>query len=462
LTAAGPRRRRANAFPLLLLILVLLACSGCRPGPAAAPGTEPAESGSNARDRGPQPAGGTAAIETRPAPHVTLHSVDFATEAVGWALASTEEDGAYTARILRTTDGGREWTDVTPKGLSILFTRAHRPSARFVGGTTCWVAGQPTGEEEPALVVARTRDGGRTWRLTNLSVPEVHDVGEVYIDFLAPSNAGSDPRDGWMLVTSTPALGLMLKTVYGTGDGGRSWTKLSCVSDAPETSTPDSLPLARYPTGISFVDALRGWVTLSSRGEIVVPAYRTLDGGATWELQDVPVPADYRDGCGDPSPPLFWGETGVMLVQLKHPGSGPAVVPYVTDDGGSEWKTGKPLPVFASSWDFVDSERGWVLAWDGRTLYVTEDGGRTWAQRAVDADLKQARLDFVSAEAGWALTQESQDRRQELWRTHDGGSTWHALRPRVVSPPGGPPSLEAERSAEREESSPYNEKGSAD
>jgi hypothetical protein len=124
----------------------------------------------------------------------------------------------------------------------------------------------------------------------------------------------------------------MDKRVFGTEDGGGHWYVL----------TPP--PVAScYPTGISFRSRSDGWITATYHGGEDAPLYRTQDGGKTWSLQKLSIPAEYQGGYADTYPPVFSGadkRKGILKVRLvrhqpQHEHS--AWAKYETEDGGASW-----------------------------------------------------------------------------------------------------------------------------
>src|SRR6266550_3183675 len=105
---------------------------------------------------------------------------------------------------------------------------------------------------------------------------------------------------------------------------------------------------------------------------------------------------------------------------------------------------------------FVGSDLGWVAAWrtDARALFHTVDGGRTWTELALPAEITfVAELQFVDERNGWMLGfagrgfQYGCDQaapadiprcRDILLRTRDGGRTWTSLRVMALAPAGSP------------------------
>jgi len=145
---------------------------------------------------------------------------------VGFIAGSSASDLANSrARILRTTDGGRRWKVVyESKRTAELIWKLSFPTGRVGYGTV------QNYDQDPAVVqrwVARTSDGGRTWReLPILKEKAFQQFGVGFVD----------DRRGW-IGGSTGGV--------ETLDGGRNWrrvdmglavNKIRVVSDRSGTS----------------------------------------------------------------------------------------------------------------------------------------------------------------------------------------------------------------------------------
>lgn len=92
-----------------------------------------------------------------------------------------------------------------------------------------------------------------------------------------------DSETGWIIASPGPATGQEPSDLYYTSSGGKAWSKIA--------STSMGLPLNHGKTGISFVDAETGWITIDNGLHVgQVSLYVTHDGGHTWSPQLVPVP----------------------------------------------------------------------------------------------------------------------------------------------------------------------------
>lgn len=321
----------------------------------------------------------------QPAP---LSDLRMITGQAGWAL--TVDD-----RILRTTDGGATWTDVSVAAiLQTEATSSYVPvGACFLDEERAFVVASNRSETDLRVTVYRTGDRARTWTSTPLPVSvdwEREDIGSMFIDFI-------DDSRGYVMVTSTPGLGQMGKLLYKTSDGGASYSFVGDITGMTDEHGVRS-GIEGYPTGMAFSSETVGFVTCSYHGQADPQIYKTADGGLTWVLayQHIPkagetyvlsfpagqIPDTEEDeGYIDAYTPLFAGmqrTDGVMLLDLVRDETHLLQL-YRTDDGGATWS----LAGIMGNKDirrcsFVDGKTGYGIDSAG-VLFTTGDGGLHWA-----------------------------------------------------------------------------------
>jgi photosystem II stability/assembly factor-like uncharacterized protein len=251
---------------------------------------------------------------------------------VGWVAFVSKTTGIWgNGSLLRTTNGGRTWTNASTGELGIL------NEACFATADVGW-AGCSYGSSESGGAIAATSDGGVTWKIQK--------------DLPGPDGSGG------VSDVSSPSVKCCYALKWGVGEGvwateggGAEWTlrPLPHISGGAYTSYRD----------IDFPGEETGWV-VGDAGTIL----KTDDGGVTWEKQESGVSsALLAVDFVDTSIGFAVGKSGRILRTL---------------DGGSKWATldsGTQKRLSAAC--FVSASRGWVVGKSGVRLR-TADGGRTW------------------------------------------------------------------------------------
>jgi photosystem II stability/assembly factor-like uncharacterized protein len=329
---------------------------------------------------------------------LSLHMIDLTT---GWALSQHA--------VLRTTDGGLQWKNVTPPHTVL----TQESIATFLTVSLTWVATPQTNGTTAQIL--RTSDGGQTWQQSTVQATFLRQI--TFIDY----------QHGWILsgwgATGGPAEAV---SVFRTGDGGKTWRNVaSALPASTDTPPPGHLPFGGQKSGIHFLNVSTGWIT----GTVVVSdlawLYVSHDGGSTWYQQSLSLPTGVPSAqLSLISPTFFSASDGILPVIFSDgvTGRGFATDVYVTYDEGTTWKGTTPISLAAVAIDFVDRQHGWAT--DGTILYRTSDGGQQWAKLSPGANFKQIIcLSFASSTTGWAIGRQS-NTSAFLLKTTDGGKTW--------------------------------------
>jgi photosystem II stability/assembly factor-like uncharacterized protein len=263
--------------------------------------------------------------------------------------------GGSKGQVLRTTDGGRTWKDVSPPGSGGLLFRdveaesAERASVLAIG-------------EADASRIYRTTDGGRRWQLAF-----VNDDPKAFYDcmeFYAGGKRGlalSDPVDGKFRIAAT-------------SDSGRSWHVLPNVGMPPAVAGE----FAFAASGTCLVTSGRDAWFASGGGAARV--FRSHDGGFTWKFAAAPIPASEAGGVF--SLAFRNPREGVMVGgDFMAPDNGVDASGF-TRDGGARWLGGGDLSGYRSGVDWVSGEHATLIAVGPNGSDVTYDGARHW--RAFD------------------------------------------------------------------------------
>ncbi|HWF26299.1 MAG TPA: hypothetical protein VG275_12665 [Solirubrobacteraceae bacterium] len=314
------------------------------------------------------------------------------TRSVGYALGATG--------LARSNDAGRDWVQILP---------APSPAVTLDAISAATSYGVQEATEEGAVLA--TTDGGDRWNVL-ADLP----MNVTSVDLLG-SKVGFAVGAAWLPTTNEPSWRL-----YASLSGGRSWRLRSTLPLTPGQQV-DGLWMAGPTRGLMLVASGYIWPQAVSG---VAPAWlwQTDDGGETWsKLRSVPLPF----------PQVLGG--------VSFTATGDRWVGWVTADGGLEQSTDSgrtwhavPRAPSLDEIKFVTPSFGvgWSGPHNGRILlWRSTDAGLHWSRlplpAAVAASASSPVLpvsaSFANPRAGWLLADGA------LWRTNDGGQTWHRAGP---------------------------------
>jgi photosystem II stability/assembly factor-like uncharacterized protein len=303
-----------------------------------------------------------------------------------------------------------------------------------------WVLGFAPCQDGRCPILARTRDGGRTWWRTGapqVRLPE--DNRRVRVHF-------ANGRTG--LVTDGSAL-------YVTRTGGLSWRHVELTGARPPVVlgalTHDDHAFFVVVASASgtqlFSSPLSGdrWrpvpgVALPYRagGDVVADGTRTAvaltavhRSRGYWHL-DNGEGAPARPPCSvDADPDLGRAAGTVYALCSHHPGMGDMVKHLMrsTADGGFALFGEAPVTGITTGFAVASPSTAVVTA-VGRTtalVHRSTDGGRTWETPLILPGAPLADLAFTDSEHGVLLRGGPNLAGSEVYRTSDGGATWAPL-----------------------------------
>ena len=367
---------------------------------------------------------------------VTVTQIRMVSGTDGWAVGENLKLDPNNQHVLRTSDGGVTWRDVTPPQKGGTSATEGGPGTQaqafFLNSNKAWVGFTPqpgdTGAENRLLWF--TTDGGQSWKT---SAPLAVDPNAEYfapgpITFLA------DGKSGWLVVHAGAGMNHDYIYIYGTRDSGATWSMLVDPMDVNQGSI-----MGCYKSGLGFVDAEHGWLAGSCNGVAAgVLLFKTQDGGKTWSAVKLTAPSEAPTiytaqdvSCGSFPPVFFSAQDGLMEVACSQfDQAKPARTwLYFTSDGGANWKP-RLAPASKGSYQFLRAAQGWFVG--DNHVFSTQDGGKTWATLdKVDWD---AQLSFVDAKTGWvvATAGSAPNIAYALVASIDGGAKWALIKPKIA------------------------------
>ena len=318
----------------------------------------------------------------------------------GWAITENA--------ILRTTDSGSTWYNVSPQGVTGF---GYGTANIFLSVSRAWVMVTDWSDPVGSGLLYRTSDGGLTW--TVYPVP----FGGGDLTFI-------DEENGWMMAALGIAAGSMGVAIYKTDDGGATWTQ-TYTNDPNLENASDSLPLGGIKSNLTPLDTDTAWV-----GGVVYALetfyfFKTSDGGQTWAPQTLPAaPGMQNTEVSIESGPIFTTPNDAIL-PIRFAGETYRTGFYATHDGGLNWEFLTFMPG-SGAVDFVSPTDGFF--WTGEQFFVTDDSVQTWT--TVNSDVlfgnSFAGMDFVNTRTGWVWTYDETGQ-YGLYKTTDGGVTWVSM-----------------------------------
>ncbi|MCZ8516248.1 hypothetical protein O9H85_28410 [Paenibacillus filicis] len=306
-------------------------------------------------------------------------------------------------KLLHTTNTGKSWDVIVPDGIGdkdrLIAADFSDPYKGFAFYLT---------EDKKLVASHRLYEGG--WETAALPTTETWETSSDVTSYRAHFDFSPD----YVMLTSSPSAGQMHKSLYRSDDRGRSWTRVGDLTAG----------IPGYPTGISFRKEKEGWIGTNAQGQEGFPFYRTQDGGRTWALQPIEVPAEFRKATATIYPPAFDQESdyhGIFIAELVQNGE-KTYVPYETRDAGDTWtplphlKAIQGVPVL----NFDRLNMGRAISSDGKTVYTMNSyNHEDWQAVTTDLPLKGASQFFLREDGfGWVLLDGF------IKVTSDGGRSW--------------------------------------
>lgn len=282
-----------------------------------------------------------------------------------------------TAGLFKSTNGGVTWDSIFNDGntLSIgAFALApDNPDVIYVGTGE----GNPRNSTSFGDGIYKSLDGGRTWK--NLALKDSERFSRIIVD-------PKDPRIVFAAAMGHEWGANQERGLYRSNDAGATWKRASYVNDT--TGAADACFDSADPNIVyaAMYDYLRKPWNLRSGGP-GSGLYRSSDGGETWTKL-----TDPKLNNGLPGAKSI-GRIGIAVapsnanvvyavIQAQEPG-----ILWRSDDRGLHWRVvnserqinQRPFYFSKVTVDSADENRVYSVS---RSLYISEDGGRTF--RAVD------------------------------------------------------------------------------
>lgn len=372
-------------------------------------------------------------------PVVALQVQNFKllTATTGWA--STEN------RLLWTTDGGTHWKDISPPKPKQSFSNFANAIPEdqyadvfFLDADNGWVlisAAPPenqgseaeqsqmdggTWEENCAFFVAATNDGGKTWTIEPVEMPEPSPAGSATPILSGNGNfTFTDTQHGWLELENQTGSAFSDGDLMVTSDGGRTWQM--------SQSNPDFYGEIRATPNGDL------WILGGADDDLAV---RHKDEK---EFNDfsLPVPNEVAPATAPMyTLPIFDDSShGYEAVTYLADTSGnSSAVLYETTDGGRTWKANRRLSnisathaiystVVDSIWIIPSTQQNAAPSLTQLESNEVKKAAANYKPNSSSNDLTNPDFSFLTPDAAWSRCSGG------LCSTIDGGTTWTVITP---------------------------------
>ena len=292
------------------------------------------------------------------ATQTSLFSVKVVNANVVWACGG---NGSATApAVIRTTDGGSNWSLVTGN-----ITGADLYCIAAVDADHAWVGTGNLGAT-PGKIFATT-NGGTTWTLQSYPGTQTPFMdGVVFLD----ANNGYAMGD-------PPGSGNNQFVVLKTTDGGTTWahTAVNPTGGSAE---------AGWNNSFSVTDINHLWF-----GTNLSKIWRSTDGGGTWASSATSGVNSYAVSFKDNNNGMIGFDTGIL---------------QRSTNGGVSWTTiASPATLVIGLSYLPNSTAAWFAS--GTNPYRTTNDGNTWTQQTLSPFTGTIQhLNFADTSRGWAVS----------------------------------------------------------
>jgi photosystem II stability/assembly factor-like uncharacterized protein len=386
----------------------------------------------------------------------SLIQITMKSATTGWGEAMAT-DGDFPQRVLvHTIDGGKSWNEVH---LPAPYTDYITPF--FLDETTAWVI-PGSSLDTSGTPLIRTIDGGKTWQ--KFTIPgETSEITFV------------DKQNGWAMDVRQKGQNAIDPeqdlAIFHTTNGGKTWQQMSKAQAGTTNITPGPFPSGEFGSG-TFLNSQRGWfvtgsMIIAGHGSAYKGLYITLDGGKSWQLQQLPqsdeiIPAPNTDSGSKVvaviSQPRFFDTHHGNLFVYVNDQEKIHIYAYSTDDSGQTWQLlGNKFSKAASSnaedhimITLIDATHFMLV--DKNELDVYELVGGHW-QEKYKVSIKGVNsynetVDFINGQTGWLVGNKNgvvdkktndQTYTSVIYKTDDGGKSWQEIQQGSYVEPGNAP-----------------------
>ncbi|MCX6146382.1 MAG: YCF48-related protein [Candidatus Kapabacteria bacterium] len=254
----------------------------------------------------------------------------------------------YFGGVLKTTDGGNNWTPITGPILSRSGT--FYTNVFYQDKSNVWITGGYWVGNLPIPIILKSSDAGNNWELDTIGINKKHNylVG-IYF---------KDKNNGWAYgcFQKVGSKNLLGHFIYKTTDGGSSW-KLTYENDNNKNGLINS---------IAFKDSLNGFaVGLGEKDDALL---KSTDAGNTWNKVEIKNNSFQLNLSK-----ITFVSNQIGWINVR---SNDFTSSLHTENGGRDWYFTERLQG-SSSHCFLNSKTGWSTSSNGTVAKYRNIGIKT-------------------------------------------------------------------------------------
>ena len=322
-------------------------------------------------------------------------------------LVSTDDGWLLLNQHLYWTENrGQTWIEITPADIGTSVIRA----VAFLDAQHGWLILQ----NSTTYAISQTTDRGRTWQTRSLTALTPDDLSvpaaAFYFHWL-------DVQNGWLVMRRATGSNFSVGALFQTTDGGKTWTRNAIPIGEPVYFATDKI----------------GWTAGGAAGHQL---YRTRDGGATWQPQQL-TPTRGRRLY---QLPKFDNAAEGVLPVIVEDGDASQIQFYRTYDGGQSWGLESNLRlgdgVARLPFDMLNVQQSIVIVPRSNQLARITNRRMTTITTPDAITSGITKLDMATLDIGWAKhnaasctpkPNQTCTSTTQLLETNDGGQTWTSL-----------------------------------
>ncbi len=327
-------------------------------------------------------------------------SVTFVSARTGWVLGTAPCGTNTCTTLVRTSDGGATWTEVSQPPMALNPSPDSGTWVRFLNLDIGWIVA-PSGSQASAMWT--TDDGGKDWT-------QEPNPGGASATVLA-----LEASNGLVHLVDLEA-GTGVDRIFTSPVGRQDWT--------PSPAAP-SFGGGPVPSSQMVLLGGAGWIVDVNR--TVISGAR-LASQASW--------TDWTPPCSDAQGPGYLAASSASnLYAICSEGvwgnPAPGTKPnsqwlYASTNGGDTFSRVGPLPQGTTA-GMITAAPGTATIVDATDsgIMATFDGGKSWQNVSTEGGITY--LGFTTASQGVAISQHaagSSEPRMTMLMTRDGGRTW--------------------------------------